>query len=290
MNSGFRTKRFPAGGGLHDTVAQLSTTRTGSAQVQFQRADIRTATDWAIQRSEDTVIVHLAGRMISLETEVDGLGSSRGPAVPGEVWTVPAGVVYKSHAKGDVIDFAVLTTPAMPSDDQRPTRLALRAGHSDHALLNSLQRLRSTMELHDDASRLDVAATTCEIWEHVNAAYTDSTAVSPVSHRLDSANAILVRDYVFENLDTRITLDRLSSLVGQTTHQFLIAFRDSFGMSPGQYIIKERLRAAQRYLLHTSWDITTIALRCGFSSHSHLTSTFSRRLAMTPSRFRQRYR
>ncbi len=146
------------------------------------------------------------------------------------------------------------------------------------------------MAQHDDASQIDVASMTYEIWEHVNAAYTDTQAVSPATHNLNSANATLVRDYVFENLARRITLESLSSLVGQTTHQFLISFRNSFGMSPGQYIIKERLRAAKRLLLYSSWDITTIALRCGFSSHSHLTSTFSRRLSMTPSDFRQRYR
>lgn len=270
-------------------MTDKSRTQPGSGQIRFETTDIRATTNWAIRSSDNTIIVHLAGQMAFLETEVDGRGSSLGAAVPGEVWTVPAGVEYASQAIGDVIDFAVLTFSRMPADNGGSTHLAMRAGHADHALLRALQRLRSTMAQHDDASEIDVASMTCEIWEHINAAYTDTQAVSPVTRKLNSTNATLVRDYVFENLARRITLDRLSSLVGQTTHQFLVSFRASFGMTPGQYIIKERLRAAKRLLLHTSWDITTIALRCGFSSHSHLTSTFAQRLSMTPSDFRQRY-
>ncbi len=289
MRQTLPTKRSPTGCGPYNAVTDALRAQPGSGQIRFETTNIRAPTNWAIRSSNDTIIVHLAGRMTFLETEVDGRGSSLGAAVPGEVWTVPAGVEYASQAKGDVIDFAVLTAPAM-SNNADSNGFALRAGHADHALLRALERLRSTMDQHDDASRLDVASTTCEIWEHVHAVYTATTPVSPATHSLNSANATLVRDYVFENLDTQITLDRLSSLVSQTTHQFLISFRESFGMSPGQYIIKERLRAAQRYLLHTSWDITTIALRCGFSSHSHLTSTFSRRMSMTPRAFRQRYR
>ena len=290
MRPALPTKRSPTGVGTYNAVTEKSRAQPGSGQIRFETTDIRATTNWAIRSSDNTIIVHLAGRMTFLETEVDGRGSSLGAAVPGEVWTVPAGVEYASQAGGDVIDFAVLTAPRMPADDGGSTHLAMRAGHADHALLTALERLRSMMAQHDDASQIDVASMTCEIWEHVNAAYTDTQAVSPATHKLNSANATLVRDYVFENLARRITLESLSSLVGQTTHQFLISFRKSFGMSPGQYIIKERLRAAKRLLLYSSWDITTIALRCGFSSHSHLTSTFSRRLSMTPSDFRQRYR
>ncbi len=73
-----------------------------------RRDDIRRPTDWRIQDDHHTVVVHLGGHMRRLETELDGFGGSHGPAQPGEVWTVPAGRRYASHAEGTTIQYVVL--------------------------------------------------------------------------------------------------------------------------------------------------------------------------------------
>ncbi len=72
-----------------------------------------------------------------------------------------------------------------------------------------------------------------------------------------------------------------------TRHQLLVAFPKAFGVTPGQYIIRQRLRCAQRLLLERKMDITTIALGIGFSSHSHLTDCFRRHLGCPPATFRK---
>ena len=104
--------------------------------------------------------------------------------------------------------------------------------------------------------------------------------------RLSSLQARMLREYIWENPNTEITLAEISELVEMTPHELLTAFREVFRTTPAQYVITQRLRRAQWFLLNTNWDITRIALESGFSSHSHLTSTFKNRFGYPPSRFR----
>ena len=108
--------------------------------------------------------------------------------------------------------------------------------------------------------------------------------------QLSPLQARYLRDFVFENLAEQITVDVLAKLSSMTPHQLLIAFRQSFGTTPAQYVITQRIRRAQWLLLHTSHDITKIAMDAGFASHSHLTSAFRSRVGFTPTDFRSRYK
>jgi len=77
-------------------------------EVAFRSEDITRPTDWRIHDRRHAVVVHLGGAMRRLETELDGFGGSTGSALPGEVWSVPAGRKYASHACGDQIHYAVM--------------------------------------------------------------------------------------------------------------------------------------------------------------------------------------
>jgi transcriptional regulator GlxA family with amidase domain len=62
------------------------------------------------------------------------------------------------------------------------------------------------------------------------------------------------------------------------------------GTTFGQTVVAGRLDAAAALLLRTSLDVTTIALACGFTDVSHLSSHFSRRFGEPPGRHRTRVR
>jgi AraC-like DNA-binding protein len=63
-------------------------------------------------------------------------------------------------------------------------------------------------------------------------------------------------------------------------------FRASTGMSITAYRHSLRLRLALELLRDTAADVTDVALRLGYSSHSHFTAAFRRHFGITPSRFR----
>jgi AraC family transcriptional regulator len=114
-----------------------------------------------------------------------------------------------------------------------------------------------------------------------------------VSQRRDddrqfSAQAIRrLRDHIQAHLAEPIRLADLAILAQCSVHHLLIGFRHGFGTTPAQYLIRERLRAAQRLLRDSRRDLTDIALSCGFSSHSHFTTAFTKQIGCSPSQYRQ---
>jgi AraC family transcriptional regulator len=262
--------------------------------VTFQNDDISRPTNWRIHDSRHAVVVHLGGKMQRLETELDGFGGSTGPASPGEVWTAPAERKYASHACGGQIHYAVLFLNPAALDTIQGSKLGRRelaplAGKHDAFLHQAIRELLEVAGADDDVSTMLAESLSQAICLHLCRTYAPGTPIvskHKESQALDAETSRRLREFIFENLGERITLAELSKLANLTTHQLLVAFRHAFGSTPAQYVIQQRLRSAQRQLMQTKKDITTIALDSGFSSHSHLTACFKRHYSRPPSAFR----
>lgn len=105
--------------------------------------------------------------------------------------------------------------------------------------------------------------------------------------KLPPAAMARVREYCLSRLDQRITVADLAELVGMDPHPFARAFKAKVGQPPQQYLIALRTEAARALLHDTSLPIPAIALACGFFDQSHLTSTFTRLVGTSPSRYRR---
>jgi len=272
----------------------------------FHSDDIRRPTDWSILLDRHSLVVHLAGAMDYLETELEDFGGSIGAPLPGEVWSVPAGRRYASHAKGGVIRYAViqLDPDFSPSDFGEqvapgPTtteRLRTVAGEFSPTLFRLAKNLHAAFCEVDGGSDDKLATDqlelmTTELSRHLSHHWTTPPAEAVpnprAAPRLSRANARALRNYIHKHLDTHIVLDDLVEVSGLTPHHLLIAFRKAFGTTPAQYVLDQRLRRARHQLATTDQEISVIALDCGFSSHSHLTASFRRRLAVSPGAWRR---
>ncbi len=96
-----------------------------------------------------------------------------------------------------------------------------------------------------------------------------------------------VRDKIEANLDTDLSLDSLAEESGYSRAHFLRMFRAATGYTPHQYVLELRLKKAQEGLRKKGSSIIDVAVSCGFSSQSHMTSVFRQRLEMTPGEFRR---
>ena len=96
-----------------------------------------------------------------------------------------------------------------------------------------------------------------------------------------------VREKMGANLDADLSLDSLAEETGYSRAHFLRMFRVATGCTPHQYVLDLRLRRAQDCLRLKNSSMIDIALSCGFSSQSHMTSVFRQRLEMTPGEFRR---
>jgi AraC-like DNA-binding protein len=95
-------------------------------------------------------------------------------------------------------------------------------------------------------------------------------------------------DHMRKNFGEPMTTKQLAKMSGMSGSQFDRRFRQAFGSSPHQYLLRLRVNAAARALLETHETIATIALDCGFYDHAHLCRSFRKIMKATPSGFRSR--
>ena len=100
----------------------------------------------------------------------------------------------------------------------------------------------------------------------------------------------VVKNYIEENLGKPIALHQLASLACVSVRHFERAFRQSLGVPPHRYVLERRVSAARDLLLtHPNLPIEGIARKLGFSSSSHLSAAFSRRMGCSPAKFRRQH-
>ena len=103
--------------------------------------------------------------------------------------------------------------------------------------------------------------------------------------------------FLAEYFDTSVSLNEISREVGCSPFHLCRVFQEEMGVSLHRYRLELRVRRAIDLILYTERTLSDIASEVGFSSHSHLTSTFKRSFGMLPSEVRsgrrmrrQRYR
>ena len=212
----------------------------------------------------------------------------------GELWIIPAERRYFSCARGAIVHFAeVYLQPKFLDEllgkhvDTQTVRA--RTGHYDHFLYHCVQRLAGLIGKKDDVSQMTAHSLSQTLFLHFFSEYTlgsDRGTIAQNTVALSSSEGQLLREYIHERLSEHISLDDLAALVKMKTHDLLMAFPRSFGNTPAQYVIEQRLRRARWLLSETNRDIARIALETGFASHSHLTTTFRTRVGLTPHQFR----
>jgi AraC-like DNA-binding protein len=84
----------------------------------------------------------------------------------------------------------------------------------------------------------------------------------------------------------KLTLTDLSQEFGMSTAHLCRAFKQSTGVSPHAFLNSRRIECASNLLRTTSYSITQIALMCGYSSGSHLSTNFLRELGVPPAVYR----
>jgi len=97
----------------------------------------------------------------------------------------------------------------------------------------------------------------------------------------------LIDQHVDGEEEGRVALRFVASEVGMSYFHFSRAFKQSLGMTPTGYIVARRIERAKRLMQETDFPISEIALRSGFSSQSHFTTSFRRLAGVTPRSFRQ---
>lgn len=84
-----------------------------------------------------------------------------------------------------------------------------------------------------------------------------------------------------------VTLGALAAECGLSQTHFIRAFKQSTGTTPYAWLQQRRIERARVLLATTDLSLKEIAIDCGFADQSHLTRNFTRRVGVSPARWRR---
>lgn len=91
-----------------------------------------------------------------------------------------------------------------------------------------------------------------------------------------------VQEHLNSTYSRKLTLGELGNIAGCSSWHIARLFRRQVGVPIHRYLIRLRLRHAMAELADGEHDLTALALRCGFSSHSHFTAAFRSEFTQPP--------
>ena len=95
------------------------------------------------------------------------------------------------------------------------------------------------------------------------------------------------KDYLLSCFKENIDLASLAQTAQMAEFHFLRVFKDVFGITPHQFLTEVRLEQAQNLLKSKYLPISEIAFQSGFDNLSSFTRLFTKRIGVSPSRYKE---
>ena len=96
-------------------------------------------------------------------------------------------------------------------------------------------------------------------------------------------------DYIEAHLDQNLELEDLAQQAGVSQFYFSRLFKQSLGITPHQYVIRQRVERARQLIQQGELGLADIALECGFANQGHLNRHFKRLTGVTPKEIARTY-
>jgi len=96
-----------------------------------------------------------------------------------------------------------------------------------------------------------------------------------------------VLEHIEANLAKPLRNRDLAALVDFSEFHFIVAFRNSVGTPPHEFLIRRRIERAQQLMLETRMPLCDIAAECGLADQAHLTRLFRKVVGETPAAWRR---
>ena len=152
-----------------------------------------------------------------------------------------------------------------------------------------LRQFAKGMDAASSLDRLYVDSLSNTLFVHLLQHY--ATRKKEMTHYADGLSKQQLRralDYIESHLDQDIKLVDIAKLLGMSQYYFCRLFRQSMGVSPYKYVIRQRIKQAKRLLRQPQkMSIAAIALECGFANQSALSKHFRNLTGTTPNTYRK---
>ena len=158
-----------------------------------------------------------------------------------------------------------------------------------HLALDSAlySRVEAALYLMDTRARSAAPLRAALAMHSLEDALLECASALPSSQRHDIRVAAAMA-FLIENLAQPLTLTRVARDVGLSVSRLSHRFKDEVGITPGQFLERERLARACQLLQLTTRPIAAIAEEVGFASPIHFSLRFKKAFAVSPREFRKR--
>ena len=173
------------------------------------------------------------------------------------------------------------------SDIGLKPELGVESNHIRHIALSLLEELKEANlvgKIYADSLAVGLTVQLLKHYSFVRNVRLGQGGMAP--HRLRKAIS-LIDQHLANEQEGRVALRAVAREVGMSYFHFSRAFKQSIGMTPTGYIAEQRIERARTLMEDTTLPIAEIALRSGFSSQSHFTTSFRRFAGVTPRSFRK---
>lgn len=100
---------------------------------------------------------------------------------------------------------------------------------------------------------------------------------------------LIVLDYIYDNLHTKIVLTDLAEQVHLSPSHLSKLFHKEMGITISSYICKKRIEAAENMLKFSDYSCAEISNYLCFSSESYFIKVFKKETGDTPKQYRERF-
>jgi AraC-type DNA-binding domain-containing proteins len=96
-----------------------------------------------------------------------------------------------------------------------------------------------------------------------------------------------IKQYIDDHYLEPLTLQQMATAIKINEYYLVHTFKEVFGYSPMQYVIRRRIGEAQTLLINTAASVTEIALQTGYNNSNYFQRVFSTMVGMSPGRYRK---
>ena len=118
------------------------------------------------------------------------------------------------------------------------------------------------------------------------------TCALPISGRNDHNEQYYQQalEYISNNYSYNLKIQDIADYIGvDRTYLYKIFMREA-QISPKQYLLQYRIRAAAKLLQTQNYNVTEIAYSCGFRDSAAFCYHFRQQIGMTPRQYREKIR
>jgi AraC-like DNA-binding protein len=154
-------------------------------------------------------------------------------------------------------------------------------------LTGTLERLVAVSRTTDTAKDVLAGFTLQELLVRLMQTQARGLIFHDYARHLTTHRFAAVVQYIKAHLAENLSVDKLSALACMSKANFFRLFKREFGLTPVEYIVRERLAEAKRLLRQPLASVADVCLRAGFNNLSYFQALFKKHEGLTPGAYKK---